>query len=305
MSDIVEQYYRYRKFCKIIGLHSIFSDPEDNFYDTTYLDTDKIKSYKDASQLPITKDTILFITADGSDKDKKIEISVGEIDEEGNNVKTIRTLSELDTMLWVNGNIYCLSQNSVKSINYEDGKYIVVYSDGKTEELTITNSGSVEVGSYEAIFPLKISEIDTPVGNGKRIHFVGTDPNTTDKPNFIVNIKSSEIEAPEDNINTNNFNYLTIFGKGNIASKDSQIILGDFNEVNSNSKNYKFVLCNGVSNSERKNLFTISDSGTVLALEDFVLSTESNVITHKLSDIHSVTEDDWYKEPKGIIDSDE
>lgn len=288
MSDTVGQYYRYRKFCKVIGLHSIFNfdENDDSLYKTSYLDSDKIKSYEDASQLPITKDTILFITADSSDKDKKIEISVGEIDEESNKIKTIRTLSELDTMLWVNGNIYCLSQNSVKSINYSDNKYIIVYSDGKTEEIIITSSG--EVSNYSAVFPLEI----TPVGNTKKIHFSGTN-SMNNQTNFIVNIKNPEINIPEDNIDTADFNYLTIFGKGNIASTDGQIILGNYNEEKPNSK---FILCNGVSDSERQNIFTVSNEGTVRALEDFVLSTETNEITHRLSDIHSVTVDDWYKE---------
>ena len=110
MSDIVEQYYRYRKFCKIIGLHSVFNfdSGDESLYNTSNLvktKVDEIFNLED-NELPITKDTILFITADSGDKDKKIEISVGEIDEEGNKIKTTRTISEFDTMLWVNGNIY-------------------------------------------------------------------------------------------------------------------------------------------------------------------------------------------------------
>lgn len=297
MSDIVEQYYRYRKFCKVIGLHSVFNfDADDNsLYDTSYLDEIKVNEVfnPDGNALPITNDTILFITADSSDEGNKIEISAGEVDEEENKIKTIRTLSEFDTMLWVNGNIYCLSQNSVKSINYKDGKYTIVYSDDKSEELVITNTNSGG-SEYSAVFPLEITPVGTD-GNTKRIHFVGTNA-MNNQTNFIVNIKNPEVNLPENNINTADFNYLTIFGKGNIASSDGQIILGNFNEVNEESSNYKFVLCNGVSDNERKNIFTVSNGGTVLALEDFVLSTETNKITHRLSDIHSVTNDDWYKE---------
>ena len=294
MSDTVEQYYRYRKFCKVIGLHSVFNFYEDDntLYDTSYLDEIKVDEVfnPDGNALPITKDTILFITADSSDEGNKIEISVGEVDEEENKIKTVRTLSEFDTMLWVNGNIYCLSQNSVKSINYKNDKYTIVYSDGKIEELFITNlnSGGVE---YSAVFPLEITQ-DGTGSNKKKIHFAGTNT-MNNQTNFIVNIKDPQVNVPEDNINTEEYDYLTIFGKGNIASNHGQIILGNFNEENSNSK---FILCDGVSDSERKNIFTVSNGGTVLALEDFALSKETNEITHRLSDIHSVTNDDWYKE---------
>lgn len=286
MSDIVEQYNRYRKFCKIIGLHNVFNDPIDNFYDITKLNgtkTNEFSSKLPNPELPITKDTILFITADSNDEGNKIVISTGENDDK---LETTRVLSKCDTMLWVNGNIYCLSQSSVKSINYNNGNYIVVYSDGKTEEIVITSSG--EVSNYSAVFPLEI----TPVGATKKIHFSGTN-SMNNQTNFIVNIKNPEINVPEDNIDTADFNYLTIFGKGNIASSDSQIILGNYNKEKSNSK---FILCNGASDSERKNLFTVSNAGTVLALEDFVLSNETDEITHRLSHIHSVTNDDWYKE---------
>lgn len=297
MGDTVEQYYRYRKFCKVIGLHRVFNfyEYDDSLYDTSYLDEGKVYEIfiTDDNALPITKDTILFITADSNDEGNKIEISLGEIDEERDNIRTTRTLSEFDTMLWVNGNIYCLSQNSVKSINYKDDKYIIVYSDDKTEELVITNS-NYGGSEYSAVFPLEITQEGTN-SNKKKIHFVGTNT-MNNQTNFIVNIKDPEINIPENNINTEDFNYLTIFGKGNIASNDGQIILGDFNEVNEESHNYKFILCNGVSNSVRKNLFTVSNVGTVIALDDFVLSSETNEITHRLSDIHSVTNDDWYKE---------
>lgn len=283
---------QYKKFCKITGIHNIFSyNSEKNFYDTTAILEEN--EYINSKEYFLDQDSILFITVDSIDKGRNIII--GKYAQDDTDI--IRELSEFDTVVWVKGDMYCLSQNSVKSINYNNGKYTIVYSDGKTEELIITDSGSDVGDNYDTVFPLTISEIDTPVDKVKRIHFVGANPNNN-RPNFIVNIKSTEVETPEDNINTNNFNYLTIFGKGNIASTDGQIILGNFNEVNDESNNYKFIVCNGKSNNERENLFTVSNDGDVFAMKDFVLSKETGKNTHKLSDIHDVTDEDWYKEPK-------
>lgn len=294
MSDIVEQYYRYRKFCKIIGLHSIFSvfeKGDDIFYDTSKLDENKIKSNEVSRQLyitggdntlPITKDTIIFITADSIDVDNKIEIST----------EDSRTLYEYDTMLWVNGNIYSLSQKNVKTIFYnEDEKKLdIIYSDDDKYSIDVTD---LQVSRKIAVkFPLSISE-ETGTGDNENeekfdyIRLFGQDKNDSGR-NFVIGMYENE-EYKND---YDGLTYTTIIGKGNKASEDGQIILGDFNK----SDNSKFIVCNGNSDSERKNIFTISTSGKVHASEDFVLSTETNVITHRLSDIHSVTVDDWYKE---------
>lgn len=310
MSDTVEQYYRYRKFCKIIGLHNVFDvysvfneikNDYDTFYKTSQLDENKINTYNESNQLPITKDTILFITADSSDKDKKIEITVGEIDGEGNKIKTTRTLYELDTMLWVNGNIYSLSQKNVKTVFYNDNtdELEIIYSDDSMQSIDITE---LQLSRKIAVnFPLSISE-ETGTGDNEKeetfdyISLFGQDKNVSGR-NFVIGMYDDEENIPDENKNNyDGCEYTTIIGKGNIASTNRQIILGDFNKVD----NSKFIVCDGVSN-ERKNLFTISNDGIVLALDDFVLSKETNKNTHKLSDIHNVVDDDWYKETKDNI----
>lgn len=303
MSDIVEQYYRYRKFCKIIGLHSVFNfdSGDESLYNTSNLVKTKVDEIfnPEDNELPITKDTILFITVDSGDKDKKIVILSDELDVEGNKtgtIETTRTLSEFDTMLWVNGNIYSLSQKNVKNIFYNTytDKLDIVYSDGSIQSIDIA---MVQMANeFNVKFPLAISK-ERDNQDGEEIYYnlvrlFGQDKNDSGR-NFVIGMYDEEDSIDENKNNYENHEYTTIIGKGNIASADRQIILGDFNEVDGTSK---FIVCNGTSNSDRKNLFTISDRGTVLALEDFVLSTETNEITHKLSDIHSVTSDDWYKE---------
>lgn len=314
MSDIVEQNYRYRKFCKIIGLHSIFSDftkGDYTFYDTSSLDPNKITSEEFSRQLsnsesdntlPITRYTVIFITADSTDEGNKIIISTGEVDENDNKIETTRTLSKLDTMLWVNGNIYSLSQKNVKTVFYNDNtdKLDIVYSDDNTESIDIAE---LQLSRKIAVnFPLCISQESDTDDTGKEeiyefIRLFGQEKNDSGR-NFVVGMYEDDENTPAEYKNTyNGHKYTTIIGKGNIASTNSQIILGDFNEIAGS----KFIVCDGGFDAElqtyvRKNLFTISDVGTVQALKDFVLSTETNKITHKLSDIHSVTVDDWYKE---------
>jgi hypothetical protein len=302
MSDNIEQYYRYRKFCKIIGLHSVFNNSEDNFYDTTNLDETKSNEFccnLSNPELLITKDTILFITTDSKDKDKKIKISSVEFNENDDEIKTIETtkiLSEFDTMLWVNGNIYSLSQKNVKTISYNDkeDKLEVIYSDNFKQSLDI--SGAQRSGSINVNFPLCVyQEIDTD-DDGKEIshniiQLFGQEKKESGR-NFVIGMYEDAPDTPKEYKNTyNGINYSTIIGKGNIATTDGQIILGNFNEESTNSK---FIVCNGNSNSDRKNIFTISNDGDVIAMNDFVLSNETNKITHKLSDIHSVVDDDWY-----------
>jgi hypothetical protein len=301
MSDNIEQHYRYRRFCKIIGLHSVFNNSKDNFYNTTNLDETKSNEFccnLSNPELLITKDTILFITADSKDKDKKIKISSVEFNENGDEIKTIETtkiLSEFDTMLWVNGNIYSLSQKNVKAVSYNDREYKleIIYSDNSKQPLDI--SGAQKLGNIDVIFPLcKYQETDTD-DDGKKIYhntiqLFGQEKDDSGR-NFVIGMYEDEKDTPSEYNNTyNNLNYTTIIGKGNIASTNGQIILGNFNEESTNSK---FVVCNGNSNSDRKNLFTVSNDGDVLAMNDFVLSNETNQITHKLSDIHSVVDDDW------------
>lgn len=302
MSDNIEQYYRYRKFCKIIGLHSVFNNSEDNFYDTTNLDETKSNEFccnLSNPELLITKDTILFITADSKDKDKKIKISSVEFNENDDEIKTIETtkiLSEFDTMLWVNGNIYSLSQKNVKTISYNDkeDKLEIIYSDNFKQSLDI--SGAQRSGSINVNFPLCVyQEIDTD-DDGKEIshniiQLFGQEKKETGR-NFVIGMYEDAPDTPKEYKNTyNGINYSTIIGKGNIVTTDGQIILGNFNEESTNSK---FIVCDGNSNSDRKNIFTISNDGDVRAMNDFVLSNETNKITHKLSDIHSVVADDWY-----------
>lgn len=312
MSDTVE---RYRKFCKIVGLHSIFDvhsiynelkEDYDTFYKTLNLSSDKIEeTYNKPGQLPITRNTVIFITADSADKDKKIKILSDKLDEEGNRIKdieTTRTLSEFDTMLWVNGSIYSLSQKNVKSISYntDTNKLDIIYSDDNKESIDITE---LQLSRKIAVnFPLYKSEETGTEDNEKEekydyIQFFGQDKNNSGR-NFVIGMYEDEENISDgDNINDcDGFTYTTIIGKGNIASENRQIILGDFNEVNDESNNYKFIVCNGVSDSTRQNLFTVSNYGDVFAMKDFVLSQKTGEHTHKLSDIHSVTEDDWYKE---------
>lgn len=302
MSDKVEEYYRYRRFCKIIGIHNLFNASVDNFYDTENLDETKTKEFSSKLSNPellITKDTILFITADSKDKDKKIKISTIEFNENDDNIKTIETtkiLSEFDTMIWVNGNIYSLSQKNVKTISYNDkeDKLEIIYSDDYKQTLDIfaaQKSGKIIVN-----FPLCVYQETDTDDDGKEIshniiQLFGQEKKDSGR-NFVIGMYGDEPDTPKEYKNTyNGSNYTTIIGKGNIASIDGQIIIGDFNEESDNSK---FIVCNGKSNNERQNIFTVSNKGVILAKEDFVLSTETNKTTHKLSDIHSVIDDDWY-----------
>ena len=307
MGNTVE---RYRKFCKIIGLHSVFNTEnkiedgeEKTFYNTSSLFKHKVDEIfnSEDNALPITKDTILFITADSEDKNKKIVILSDELDGEGNKIKTIETtrvLSEFDTMLWANGSIYSLSQKNVKSISYntDTDKLDIIYSDDFKQSIDVTE---LQLSRKIAVkFPLYKSEepdVDDS-GNEETYDFIrlfGQEINDSGR-NFVIGMYKDEENIPDENKNNcGGYEYTTLIGKGNIASINRQIILGDFNEEDGDSK---FIVCDGTSDSKRKNLFTISNLGDVQAMRDFVLSKETNIITHKLSDIHSVTDADWYKE---------
>lgn len=277
----------YRKFYKVSGVHSVFNLKNE----TGVYDTRKLKSESDLASIGITninKNTILFITADKDDANKKIEINVNTTDEYGENGIEIteRTLSEFDTMIWVKNEMYALSQKCVKHIEYDNDakKYRIEYSDGEISYLSLT----VLENNYQGLFPLVVdnnSEI-------RRIYFYGNDKADT-KKNFIINFWEDELEK-----NENSSEYVTIMGKGNKTNTKGQIILGNYNEVDPKAK---FIISEGTSNTKRLNLATVNKNGEVFALQDFILKKSvgdgnNNTITHRLSDIHNVIDDDWYRD---------
>ena len=271
----------YRKFYKVSGVHSVFNLKNG----TDIYDTRRLKSEIDLASIGITnisKNTILFITADKEDANKKIEINVSTTDEYGESGIEIteRTLSEFDTMIWVKNEMYALSQKCVKHIEYDNDakKYRIEYSDGEISYLSLT----VLENNYHGLFPLVVdnnSEI-------RRIYFYGNDKADT-KKNFIINFWEDEQEK-----NENSSEYVTIIGKGNRTNTQGQIILGKYNKVD---RNAKLIISDGTSNSKRLNLATVNKNGEVFAFQDFILKKSvDDSITHRLSDIHNVIDDDWY-----------
>ena len=271
----------YRKFYKVSGVHSVFNLKNG----TDIYDTRRLKSESDLASIGITninKNTILFITADKDDANKKIEINVSTTDEYGENGIEIteRTLSEFDTMIWVKNEMYALSQKCVKHIEYDNDikKYKIEYSDGEISYLSLI----VLENNYHGLFPLVVdnnSEI-------RKIYFYGNDKADT-KKNFIINFWEDEQEK-----NENSSEYVTIIGKGNTTHTQGQIILGKYNEEDPNAK---FIISDGTSNTQRLNLATVNKNGEVFASQDFILKKSvDDSITHRLSDIHNVINEDWY-----------
>lgn len=271
----------YRKFYKIDGLNTVFPFEEENasVYNTNLLLDDE--SLEANGVTGINTDTILFITASSEDEGKFVKINFfEEINDEDLPVfyTKFHKISKGDTMIWAKNSLFSISSTFIKNITTSENGYKITYSDGG--ETSLPYSG--EESWLQGVFPIVI---DNP---NKKVYLYGNEQENNF--NLIFNLFALRDGFNTNKNEANNHSQVVMIGRGNIASTDEQIILGKFN-YQDNSK--KFIIGNGDSETNRKNIFSVSENGTVVSPEDFVIPAKDSNPVYRLSDIHSVTDDDW------------
>lgn len=271
----------YRKFYKIDGLNTVFPFEQENpsVYNTNLLLDDE--SLEANGVIGINTDTILFITASSEDEGKFVRINFfEEINEEDLPVfyTNFHKISKGDTMIWAKNSLFSISSTFIKNITTSENGYKITYSDGGESSLPYFG----EESELDGVFPIVVDY------DKKKVYLYGNEQENNF--NLIFNLFAAREGYNPDLNNANNNSKVVMIGRGNIASTDEQIIFGKFN-YQDNSK--KFIIGNGDNENNRKNIFSISETGTVVSPEDFVIPAKDSNPVYRLSDIHSVTDDDW------------
>lgn len=272
----------YRKFYKIDGLNTVFPFEQENasVYNTNLLLDDE--SLEANGVIGINTDTILFITASSEDEGKFVRINFFEkIDEEDLPVfyTNFHKISKGDTMIWAKNSLFSISSTFIKNITTSENGYKITYSDGG--EISLPYSG--EESWLQGVFPIVI---DNP---NKKVYLYGNEQENNF--NLIFNLFALQEGYNPNKNEANNHSQVVMIGRGNKASMNEQIILGKFNYQDNDKK---FIIGNGDNENLRKNIFSVSETGTVVSTEDFLVIPKSDSMpVYRLSDIHSVTDDDW------------
>lgn len=170
-----------------------------------------------------------------------------------------------DTLLWVKGDFYSLSKKGITDIIKEDEVLKIYYSNGVIENIAISEIN----GDYKSEYPISISN-DGIIS----LEDIQLDKST-----------GNYIEFPDYNKVQRGVLRAHVQGYGNIATGDYQTIVGKFAKQSNNSL---FIVGNGVSESNRKTLLSVSKDGITYSEKDVIAQD-----TYKLSDIHSVKNEDW------------
>ena len=266
-----------RKFYKLDGLHNIFqltTEGDKQVYDTSVAGFTPSEEYG-VSQ--VDEHTILFITCSTEDAGKYVRVFAKDLSDP-NDVQLTQLehlISLGDTMIWSRGAVYCVTTQSVTGIYFEDNALHVQYSDGYEDTIT---QGALGYEGLEPIF------IDT-TGEGTFIGIHSHSYNTTDK-NFIEN--------PNDNNGVENgVTYAHVEGSNNTATASYQHIMGKYAE---STADLIFAIGNGNqtgNTTTHYNVFSVSFDGIAHALADVTAGPDKSTPLFKLSDIHSVLDDDW------------
>lgn len=170
-----------------------------------------------------------------------------------------------DTLLWVKGDFYSLSKNGITNVIKENDVLKVVYSNGAIENIAVSEIN----GDYKSEYPISISN-DGIIS----LEDIQLDKST-----------GNYIEFPEYNEVQRGVLRAHVQGYGNVAVGDYQTIIGKYAEQSNNSL---FIVGNGQSELNRKTLLSVSKDGITYSEKDVIAQN-----TYKLSDMHSVKNEDW------------
>jgi hypothetical protein len=274
-----------RKFYKMNGLNFIFKTYDDNdieeapgvLYNTTvdgfnntfvvnYVQTNKINQH-----------TILFITANAADDGRFIRVQT----KNGATPPTVESemyvkIHTGDTMIWARGDIYCVSTKTVIKESFDRDTQVlsIEYSDGTTETLDLSNS------FLSGTFPINVDQ-ETKTVSLKDLYY-DTNGNLVTYSDF-----SRQDRNVLDNIRS--LKNVHIEGIGNKATTNYQHIEGRYAKVDNT---YIFMIGDGTSGAP-SNIFTITFNGVAHLKNDVTAGGTDANPAFKLSDIHSVINEDW------------
>lgn len=221
----------------------------------------------------VDENTIFFITASENDEGKFIKCkyrlntnnqNTSDNPDDLHDYKYIK-INKGDTLLWVKGDFYSLSKNGIVNVIKEDDVLKVVYSNGAIENIALSEIN----GDYKSAYPIKISKDGT-------ISLEDISLNKSTR-NYV--------EFPNVNEVQNGVLGAHVQGYGNIALGDYQTIIGKYAEQSNNSL---FIVGNGASETNRKTVLSVSKDGITYSEKDVIAQN-----TYKLSDMHSVKNEDW------------
>lgn len=251
-----------RKFYKLRSLScclqqssALINNTTSNYYNGT------LKSESELSTNGIEnvdKNTILFITASKEDAGKYICVNSYdkgiELKDEPSNTNYL-LLNEGDTVLWIKEEFYSLSSKGIKDIEEDNGALNISYSNGFNKTIS----------GYNAIYPIIIDDKNITLDG---LSIDGENKNMKTFDNSIgEGIKNSYVE-----------------GVGNTSTADHQHVMGKYSNPDNNSI---FIIGGGEDENNRKNLLTVGIDGITRAENDVIVN------DNKLSDIHSVIDNDW------------
>lgn len=220
----------------------------------------------------VDNDTIFFITASENDEGKFIKCRYrlnpnNQNPDNPNNSDDYKfiKINKGDTLLWVKGDFYALSKIGITNIIKEDGNLSIIYSNGAIKNIALSEIN----GDYKSKYPISISN--------KGI--ISLEDIQLDKTT------GNYIEFPKNNEVQNGVLGAHVQGYGNIAACDYQTIVGKYAKQSNNSL---FIVGNGEDNLHRKTLLSVSNEGITYSEKDVIAK---NI--YKLSDIHSVKNEDW------------
>ena len=288
-----------RKFYKLNGLDRAFkydnvgtyAEPIIVYNTTTSGFRDDINIFNTSGIQNVDEHTIFFIIASSVDEGRYVNVGIiapeqvlstdysdtyeddynsaeQYINEQG---QKRHLLKEGDTMIWTRGNIYCVTPtNTVTKIEFDNNRdFTITYADGTEQIISPEESGF----GYTATYPIVI--------DGDNIELKGLSIDTDN--NFIEN--------PDANYVYNGVSNSHVEGEGNVSNKSNQHIQGKFAVSDSSSI---FIIGNGEDDSNRKNIFTVGYDGKLYTLTDVVCGPNKSNPDYRLSDIHSVLNEDWF-----------
>lgn len=276
-----------RKFYKLNGLNGVFRLESLNIetsaikvYNTTTSGLTPAEDLEEIGIKNIDEHTILFIIAskedEGTEKDGYRYINIGRLDQDGVTEDTQKRhqIKEGDTMIWSRGNLYCVTPTtSVTEIEFTSTReFVITYSDGSKQTIAPGESGL----GYEAEYPIVIE----PENDISTIKLKG----------LSIDSDKNFIENPDENYANYGVTNSHVEGTGNFSSANNQHVQGKFSALDTSAI---FIIGNGNDDSNRKNIFTIGYDGTVYGFTDFVCGPDKSNPAYKLSDMHSVLNDDW------------
>lgn len=266
-----------KKFFKLFELTGIFRTIQTKIYNKNHIVfTGELNpNPENYGVYGVSEQTIIFITASENDEGKFIKINYNKANYEQNDNKILLENQDLvnskyikinkgDTLLWVKGDFYSLSNINITDISREGNSLNINNSDGTINAIDISCINTVE-------FPLKLED-----GN------ISLEEIYLDKNN------KNYIEFPSENSVSENVKNAHVQGVGNNANESYQTIIGKYSNPLSNCA---FILGWGTDNNNRKNIFYIKNTGEVNSTNNII--SNINGKQYKLSNIHSITDEDW------------